>query len=192
MALMNIDPRIFLCSLAGSGGEGESFSLMAVHPGTVIWTLIIFAILVVVMGKLLWKPILKAVGERETKIREALEKADLAAVEAEKALAGQKELVDKQRKEAAEFLAKAKEDAQHSGDEILEKARREATELTDRARRQIEEEKTRAIEAVRFHAVELALEAAGHLLGRTLDDASHRNIVKEYIESLPRNISSRS
>ncbi|MBW1873321.1 MAG: F0F1 ATP synthase subunit B, partial [Deltaproteobacteria bacterium] len=104
------------------------------------------------------------------------------------ALAGQKEQVDKQRKEAAEFLAKAKDDAQRSGDEILDKARREAADLTDRARRQIEEEKNRAIEAVRTHAVDLAIVAAGHLLGKALDDDTHRTIVKDYISKLPANL----
>ena len=188
MALINIDPRLLTLALAGSSGEGEGFSLMQVHPGTIIWTLIIFAILLLVLGKLLWKPILKAVGEREKKIREALEKADLAQADAEKALAGQKEAVEKQRKEAAEFLAKAKEDAQRSAEEILDKARRESNEVTERARRQIEEEKTRAIEAVREHAVGLAIDAAGHLLGKSLDDPDHQKIVKEYIDNLPGNL----
>ncbi len=187
MALMNIDPRVFMF-LMGSGDEGEHFSLMSVHPGTVLWTLIIFAILLIVLGKLVWKPILKAVGEREKKIREALDKAEYAQASADEALAGQKEQVDKQRKEAAEFLAKAKEDAQRSGDEILDKARQESADLTDRARRQIEEEKNRAIEAVRTHAVDLAIGAAGHLLGKTLDEETHRTIVKEYISKLPANI----
>ena len=192
MALMHIDPLVFLRLLAASEGEGEKFSLMQIHPGTIIWTLIIFAVLLVVLGKLIWKPILKAVNERENKIREALEKADKAQADAQEALSGQKDLVEKQRKEAAEFMARAKDDAKRSGEEIIEKARREATEQTERARRQIEEEKTRAIEEVRSHAVDLALQAAGHLLGKTLDEASQRGIVKEYIDSLPAQLNRRN
>ncbi len=192
MALLNIDPLVLIRILAGTEVEGEKFSLMQIHPGTIIWTLIIFAVLLIVLSKLLWKPILKAVGERETRIREALEKADQAQADAHKALAGQKDMVEKQRKEAAEFMTRAKDDARRSGDEIIDKARREASEQTERARRQIEEEKNRAIEEVRTHAVDLALQAAGHLLGKSLDEASQRGIVKDYIDNLPTQLNRRN
>ena len=176
-------------ALAASGGEeGHGFSLMQIDPGTILWTIIIFVLVVILLGKLAWKPILKAVNEREKRIKEALEKADRAQADAEKALAGQKQLVDQQRQEAAEFLQKAKEDAQRSGSEIVDKARKEATELTERARRQIEEEKNRAIDEVRSQAVDLALQAAGHLLGKTLDDEGQRSIVRDYIDKLPGNL----
>jgi F-type H+-transporting ATPase subunit b len=191
MALVNIDPLVFLRILAASEGEGEKFSLMQIHPGTIIWTLIIFAVLLVVLGKLIWKPILKAVGDRETKIREALEKADKAQADAQKALDGQKDLVEKQRKESAEFMARAKDEARRSGEELMEKARRESVEQTERARRQIEEEKNRAIEEVRTYAVDLALLAAGHLLGKTMDEDSQRGIVKDYIDNLPSRLEKR-
>jgi F-type H+-transporting ATPase subunit b len=185
---MNIDLQTLINSIAASSEGGEGFALMEVHPGTLIWTIIIFTILVILMGKLAWKPILKAISDRETRIREALEKADRVQVESEKAMAEHKEQAEKQRKETAEFMAKAKEDAQKTANEIVDKARKEAEEQSDRARRQIEDEKNRAIEAVRAHAVNLALDAAGHLLGKTLDDASHKAIVEDYIKSLPDNV----
>jgi len=190
MVLTHVDPQVLLTALAGSSGEGEAFSLMQVHPGTLIWTLIIFGLLMAIMGKLVWKPILKMVHEREGKIREALEKADQAKAGAEEAIAGQRALADKQRQEAANFLTKAKDEAQRAGEEIMEKSRREATELTERARRQIEEEKNRAIEEVRSQAVDLAITAASHLLGKTLDSESHRAIVQDYIDQLPGHLSS--
>jgi len=177
--------------LAGSAGEGESFSLMAVHPGTLIWTIIIFVVLLLVLGKLLWKPVLKAVGEREKRIRDALDRADKAQAEAEQALEQQKQVLDEQRREASAFLARAKEEAQEAGNELLQKARQEAGELVERSRRQIEEEKTRALAELRTQAVDLAIQAAGHLLSKTLDEESHRRIVQEYIDSLPAHLKAR-
>ena len=178
-----LDLEVLLGTFA-SHAEGE-FSLMEPHAGTIFWTIIIFVLVLVILGKLTWKPILRMVEEREKKIKEALEKADRAQEDAEKALAEQKSLMEDQRKEAAQFLSKAKEDAKRSGDEILAKARQEANEQTDRARRQIEEEKQRAIEAVRRQAVDLAIAAASHLLGKTLDEEQHKTIVKNYIKDLP-------
>lgn len=184
MALVDIATRAVL-TLATTGEEGHGFSLMDVHFGTIFWTLVIFVLVAIILGALLWKPILKTVQSREQRIRDSLDKADEAQSEAERVLAEQKELVDRQRKEASEFLGKAKEDAQKQADELLAKARKEADEQTDRARRQIEEEKMRALADVRTHAVDIALQAAGHLLGKTLDEESQRAIVRDYIEHLP-------
>jgi F-type H+-transporting ATPase subunit b len=166
-------------------------SLMQIDPGVILWTLIIFVIVVILLRKIAWKPILNMLDAREKNIREAVEKADRVQVEAEKALAEQKELSEKQRQEAAEFMQKAKEDAKRMGDEMVEKARREAQEATERARRQIEEERVKAVESVRTHAVDLALDAAAHLLSKKLDDTTNRVIVSDYIDKLPDNLKQR-
>lgn len=177
--------------LAGSAGEGESFSLMAIHPGTLIWTIIIFAVLLLVLGKLLWKPLLAAVNEREKRIRDNLERADQARKESEQALQQQKQALDEQRREASAFLARAKEEAQQAGNELLQKARQEAEEIVERSRRQIEEEKSRALVELKAQTVDLAIRAAGRLLNETLDEDSHRRIVQEYIDSLPDHLKAR-
>lgn len=174
-----------LGAAAEAEGESHGFSLMDIHVGTVFWTLVIFVIVLFVMGRFVWKPILKAIEDREERIRSSLNKADEAKAEFEKALSDQKELMNKQRREANELIGKAKEDAQIAGQEIVANAHREAEEQTKRARRQIEEEKTRALTEVRTQAVDLALEAASHLLGKVLDKERHKSIVKEYIQQLP-------
>jgi F-type H+-transporting ATPase subunit b len=166
-------------------------SLMEIDPGVILWTLIIFIVLVILLRKLAWKPILNMLDAREKRIREAVEKADRVQADADKALEEQKKLSEQQRQEAAEFMAQAKEDAKRTGAEMVEKARREAQEATERARRQIEEERTKAVESVRSHAVELALDAAAHLLSKKLDDATNRAIVSDYIDKLPDNLKQR-
>jgi len=165
--------------------------LMQIDPGVIIWTILIFLVVVVVLRLIAWKPILKTLDAREKRIREAVEKADRVQAEADKALAEQKDLAEKQRQEAAEFMSQAKEEAKRTGAELVEKARREAQEATERARRQIEEEQAKAVESVRSHAVELALDAAAHLLSKKLDDATNRAIVSDYIDKLPDNLKQR-
>jgi F-type H+-transporting ATPase subunit b len=169
--------------------EAESFSLVSVHPGTVIWTIIIFVILVLLLGKLLWKPMLRAVDEREKKIRTALESAEQARAQAEQAIAEQKKLLEQQRQQVQQLLAHAREEARAASEQLLEKTRREAAEIIARARRQVEEEKNSALRELRAYAVDLALASAGHLLGKSLDDAAHRQIVQQYLDNLPRELS---
>lgn len=179
-----------LVRLLASSSEGaEGFSLVSVHPGTIIWTIIIFVILVLLLGKLLWKPILKAVAEREKRIRDALEGAERAKAEAAQALEEQKKVIEQQRKETAALIAKAREEAREEGERLLQKAKAEAVELTERARRQIEEEKAAVLREIRAYAVDLSIASASHLLGKTLDQETHRRIVQQYIDSLPEAIS---
>jgi F-type H+-transporting ATPase subunit b len=163
-------------------------SLMQIDPGVILWTLIIFVVLLFVLKRLAWKPILTMVSEREKRIRESLETAERVKAESEKALAEQRALLDTQRQEMGEAMRRAREEAERGAQELLDKARREAVELSERSRRQVEEDRRRALEEVRSEAVELALSAASHLLAQSLDQEDHRRIVKDYIAGLPENL----
>jgi len=163
-------------------------SLLKPDPGIILWTLIIFGLLVVVLGKFAWKPILKMVREREERIRESVEKAAAAKTEAERVLQEQKALSQKNREDAADLLRHARAEADRATQEILDRARREADGQVERARQQIEEERARAVDSVRREAVELAIAAASHLLQRSLDSSTHRALVETYIAELPKNL----
>jgi len=170
-----------------SGGEGGG-GLMDIHAGTIIWTVFIFLLLLVFLGKFAWKPILNGLKQREERIRESLEKADKVAADAERAMAEQKEELEKHRQEMTEAMRRTREEAERGAQDLMERARREATETAEQARRQVEEERKRAVDQIRSEAVEIALAAASHLLKKTLDDADHRRIVEEYLQELPSNL----
>lgn len=170
-----------------SGGEGGG-GLMDIHVGTILWTVIIFVLLMIVLGKFAWKPILKGLNQREERIRESLEKADKVAADAERAIGEQKAELDKQRADMTEALRRTREEAERGAQELLERARREASETAEQARRQVEEERKRAVDQIRTEVVEIALAAAAHLLKKTLGDADHRRIVEEYLKDLPSNL----
>jgi F-type H+-transporting ATPase subunit b len=164
------------------------FVSQQISTGVIFWTLIIFVTLLIVLKKLAWKPVLNMLHDREARIRDSLQKADNAKSESERLLAEQKALVAKQREEAAEFLKRARVDAEKVAAEMVEKARREADDQVARAKMQIDEERKRAVDSVRSQAVNLALAAAGHLLSKTLDQESHQNLVRDFIQNLPQNL----
>jgi F-type H+-transporting ATPase subunit b len=163
-------------------------ALMQIDPGVILWTLIIFSILVVLLGKLAWKPILRMVSERETRIRESIEKADAAKNEAARLLAEQKAFALQAREETSLMLKSAREEAAKAQSELTAKAHTEAEALLERARRQMDEESTRAVETLRKEAVDLALAAASHLLEKSMDQESHRLLVQRTIEQLPKHL----
>lgn len=188
MPLMLIDLRSIL--LATTASEEAKPDLMRPDPGVILWTLIIFAVLLVVLKKLAWRPILKMVRERESRVRESIDQANAAKTEGTRLLAEQKELAARNRDESAAFLKNAREEAERVGAELLAKARQVAEEQTERARRQIDEERLQAIASVRSEAIDIALAAAAHLLQKSLDRPSERALVESYIEQLPKNLRS--
>ena len=76
-----VDAGPILQVLLASGSESGGNPLLEIHPGLIIWTIVIFVILAIVLGKFAWKPILKALKQREESIRESLDKERNQAIE---------------------------------------------------------------------------------------------------------------
>ncbi|HEX9280598.1 MAG TPA: F0F1 ATP synthase subunit B [Gemmatimonadales bacterium] len=175
----------FLLLLQGEahepGGGGGPFSI---NPGLIIWTLVVFGILLVVLWRLAWPAILRSVEERERRIQHQLDEAEKARAEAARYLEEQRRALELARSEAQEILSKAKGVATKEREALLARTREEQEQLLDRARREIEAEKEKAILALRKEAVDLAIAAASKLIEQQLDDDANRRLVLEYLASL--------
>ena len=102
-------------SALASGAEDSGSLLITPKFGVIIWTLVTFLILLYVLGRFAWRPLLGAIEERERSIRENLDHAALERVEAEKLLEEHKALVAQARRERAEALAAGQRDAERLG-----------------------------------------------------------------------------
>lgn len=160
-------------------------ALTDIDPGLVIWTLVTFVILLVVLSRTAWKPILQTVEAREKRIREAVEAAAREREEAERMIAEHKASLDQARKEAAEMVRQAQAQVEKSREEHLAKARKEAEDLIAQARVQIGEEQRKAFAEVKAVAVDVAIQAASRLIQASMDEAKQRELVERYIEELP-------
>lgn len=156
----------------------------ALTPGVSFWTLVIFAILLVVLAKTAWPAILKAVEEREKKIQAQLDQAEKANQEAQRVLADYQQKLAAAQGEAQELLAAGRQAAEKVRDEIMARARAEHEDLIARARREIVAEREKAVAELRGEAVELSLAAASKVLERNLDSEADRRLVREYLDSL--------
>jgi F-type H+-transporting ATPase subunit b len=156
----------------------------AINPGVSLWTLVVFGILLVVLARTAWPAILRAVEERERKIRDEIEAAQRANEEAQRVLADYQQKLAAARAEAQELVAAGRQAADKVREEILARARTEHEELIARARREIVAEREKALADLRREAVELSLAAAGRVLERNLDTESDRRLVQEYLSSL--------
>lgn len=167
---------------AEEGGGG----LFAVDFGLSFWTIVVFLVLLVILGKYAWGPILKALDSREAGIRGAIDEAAKQRDEASALLEEHKKQLADARRQAQDILAEGREAGQRLRAEIEAKAREESDRMLERARSEIEREREQAIEALRRESVDLALAAASTVLRRELDDASDRALVEEYLKGLER------
>lgn len=167
--------------LAQGGGEG---GLYDINTGLSVWTLIVFGILVFILGKYAWGPILGAVEAREKGIQSALDEAASRNEEAARLLAEHKEQLADARRQANELIAEGKAAGETVRKEIEEKARAEAQTMVERARAEIERERDAAIAELRKESVDLALAAATRLMQENLDQDKDRAIVERYLTEL--------
>ena len=164
----------------GGGGGGP----LTVDGGLVIWTLVVFGLLLYVLKRNVWPVLLAAVREREQKLERQLAEAEKNRAEAAALLEEHKRLLAAAKGEAQEILNKAKTVAEKERATLLAKAREEYERLLTRARKEIDEEKEKALLALRQEAVDLSIAAAAKLLDANLDTDANRRLVTEYLAGL--------
>lgn len=162
-------------------GGGEGGGLYDLNTGLSVWTLIVFAALVFILGRYAWGPILGAVEAREKGIQQALDEAAARNAEASRILAQHKEQLADARRQASELIAEGKAAGEELRKGIEEKARSEAQSIVERARDEIARERDQAIDALRRESVELALAAASRLMQERLDQEKDRELVERYL-----------
>jgi len=158
--------------------------MMDIHPGLMIWTIISFLVLLVVLKKFAWTPILKALDEREKGIKDNIEAAKTAREEAERSLAEYQRKLAEAQAEAQGVISKARLDAERIRDELIEKSKVESQGLVERARRQIELESDAAIKAIRAEVAELAVIAAERIITRSLTPEDHQRLAAEGLKEM--------
>jgi F-type H+-transporting ATPase subunit b len=163
----------------GHGDQGNP--LLAMDPGMVIWTWLIFFVFLIVLRKYAWKPILDSLEEREGSIRKALDDAEATRLSLEEATEEQRRLISEGRQKAAGLVSAARSAATEGAEESRRKAKEESEGLISEAAAQIESEKQAAMAGLTSEAGDLSLLVASKLLDTNLDDDSNRERVKEYL-----------
>lgn len=160
---------------------------MTPNLGTFFWTAATFVLLLLVLKKLAWGPILQTLAERETRIKEALEKADVAQKETEEALAKNQEIMDEAKKEAQGLLSKSRKTADTTKEEIIQKAHSEASAMLEKAKREISLEGEKAVHEIRKQTAELSVMIASKLIGKTLSQKDHQDVIDDSLKKMEMN-----
>lgn len=172
-----------IIALAPQGGG----SLIDVNPGLVIWTVITFLVLLFVLKKIAWKPILSALKDRENAIRESLEKAEKAKEEAHKILQENQATLLKAEEESKKIIEQSRQYAQKLKDQMLRDSKEQAQKIVEDASAEITQKKEAAFDELKTKVAEIAIQAAEKILHQNLDKDSHKKLVDRYIEDITKN-----
>ncbi|HJP70776.1 MAG TPA: F0F1 ATP synthase subunit B [Candidatus Limnocylindria bacterium] len=164
---------------------GAFFDAFQVDVWKLAFQIVNFLILLYLLNRFLFKPVLARLDERSSKISKGLEDAETAARDRELARAEREAAVSEARKEAAEMLANANKIATDTRNEILSQAKADAEKVTERAREEITAEKDRAMSQLRAQVADLALDAASKLVRAEMNTATHRRLVEEFLADTP-------
>jgi len=158
--------------------------LLKVDPGLLLWTIITFIVLLLILWKAAWKPIVEALDARAEKVRGDIESAEKSRLEAERLFAEHKAMMDKAKEEAASIIAEGKADAERLKNSIVEKANQEAKDLIERARREINLAKDKALAEIQTEVVAISTDIAAKIIAKNLKVEDQKALVEEALQKI--------
>jgi F-type H+-transporting ATPase subunit b len=171
-------------------GEGEphkNFDLLSVNPGLIIWTIVIFVLVLLVLWKIAWKPLLSALNNREETIRQNLENSENARKEAQELFELNKKNLADANNQSMNIISQAKETANKVKDEIIAKAGEESRKLIEQSHLLLEQEKLLAYEKMKEQISDIVIKAAEKVINESLDKKKHKQIIEEFLKKVPKN-----
>ena len=158
--------------------------LVQLDPGLFVWTILTFLLLVFVLARFAWKPLLKMLQDREDMVRSSLEVAEKAKSELERLNEESEAIMAKARSEAQSILADGKAAAEKVKDDIIAKSKEQANKIREDAGNQIQVEKDKAISEIKKEVVNLTLSVAEKLIQKNLSDADNKSLIEESLKKV--------
>jgi F-type H+-transporting ATPase subunit b len=158
--------------------------LVQPDPGLFIWTILTFLVLVALLAKFAWRPLLDALEARRATIAKALEDAQKARQELERLQRESAEMMRQARVEAESILSRTRSDAEALREELKQKSRAEAAAIVKNAETQIQMETARAVQQIRREAVDLSVAIASKILRRQVSKEDHEGLIEDTLKQV--------
>ena len=158
--------------------------LVQPDPGLFIWTIATFLVLLTLLAKFAWRPIMQALESRQEMIQKSLDDADRAKKELQQVQQESAKIVAEARAEADTIIASTRADSVKLKEDLREKARAEAQSILENAERQIQQERDRALSQIRQEAVDVSLMIASKLIKRNLSQADNEALIEDALKQV--------
>lgn len=190
MRLTNLMALIALALLAGpvfaAGGVNHDqhggAGVLQFLPNVLFWEYVAFGFILIILGVFVFPKLYRQLDERQSRIKEALDKADLVRAEAEVLLKKHEDMMRRANDDAKKITDEAVVAGRQARERIEQAAQQAAAEIKQRAEREVDLLTRKAEAELREKAVTLALEAASKVLGRSLTGEDHKKLAREAID----------
>jgi len=176
--------NILLGVLASESGGG---SLLDVNPGLIIWTVVTFLILLIILKKVAWKPILSALDQREKDIKDSLEKAEKAKDDAQRILDENQANLAKAEEESKKIIEQSRSYAENLKEQMLKESKEQSKKIIEDAAEEIDRKKDSAFEELKDEVAKIAVTAAEKIMKQNLDADKNKHIVDSYLKDVMKN-----
>jgi F-type H+-transporting ATPase subunit b len=153
--------------------------LVQPDPGLFIWTILTFLVLLWLLAKFAWRPLLQALEARQELIRKSLEEAQQARRELERVSQESAQILKESRVQAETIIAQSRSDAERLREEMKQKAKAESDTIVRNAERQIQLETGRALQQIRHEAADLSVLIASKLIQRNLSKEDNERLIDD-------------
>lgn len=158
--------------------------LVQPDPGLFIWTILTFLVLVGLLARFAWRPLMDALDRRQAAIAKSLDDAQRAREELERLQRESTAMMASARAEAEAIVSRSRSDAEALREELKQKARTEAAAIVKNAERQIQLETQRAVQQIRQEAVDLSVAIASKILRRQVSKEDNQTLIEETLKQV--------
>jgi F-type H+-transporting ATPase subunit b len=158
---------------------------LEIKPALAVYTLVVFLLLLFVLGRFAWKPLLEALHSREQHLEHVLLETERARNESEANLAEHRKLMARAGDEVRAIMEKARKEAEATGEQLIKQAQGEAEQAKQRAQRDIASARDQALAEIWQKTADMAVAVAGKVLSKELSDTEHRRLLEVAINELP-------
>lgn len=168
-----------------AGGADQAINPLMFDPDLAWFTLVVFVLLLLVLSKFAWKPLMKGLEQREQTIAKMIDEAKRNNDEAAAKLRAYEQKLAEAATEAHEVVLQARRDAVAAGEKLIEDARTGADRERQRALADIEAAKNAAVQHIADQSANLAFSLARKLIHKELRPEDHANLIRESLEQFP-------
>ena len=158
--------------------------LVKFDPGLAIWTIFTFLVLVALLSKFAWKPLMLMLDTRQESIKKSLADAETAKRELERLQEESSHIIRKARVEAESIVSKSWSDAEKLREEMKVKAKAEADAIVKESQRQIEIETGRALRQIRSEVADLSIAIASKVIQRNVSREDNDRLIQDTLKQI--------
>jgi F-type H+-transporting ATPase subunit b len=157
---------------------------LGIEPVQLLTQIVNFVVMVVVLTKFLYKPILRTLDDRKKKIEEGLRYAEEMKEAVAKNEKKRKEIIEEAKDEGQRIIAEARESGRRLEEEIVVKAKAEAQTIVEKGKNEIASERVEMEKQLRKQTVDVAAAMTATLLGSVATKRMHQEIIDKKLASL--------